>query len=79
MLLSVLLLNSGRPIGVTSLIERMWGSNQPKSAVANLRTYMYEVRRLLRQTGDEGGRVKSHPSGYKLKVGAQPGHGRPLA
>ncbi|MGV9380433.1 BTAD domain-containing putative transcriptional regulator [Nonomuraea sp. NPDC003707] len=69
LLLSVLLLNSGRPIGVTSLIERMWGSNQPKSAVANLRTYVYEVRQLLRQTGDEDGRVKSHPSGYELKVG----------
>ncbi|MET9251466.1 BTAD domain-containing putative transcriptional regulator [Nonomuraea sp. NPDC003709] len=69
LLLSVLLLNSGRPIGVTSLIERMWGSNQPKSAVANPRTYAYEVRRLLRQTGDEDGRVESHPSGYELKVG----------
>lgn len=68
LLLSILLLNPGRAIGVAPLVERMWGPNQPKSAVANLRTYVYELRQLFRQTGDREGRLISHPHGYELRV-----------
>ncbi|MEO3755853.1 BTAD domain-containing putative transcriptional regulator [Streptomyces sp. B6B3] len=68
LLLSILLLNPGRAIGVGPLVERMWGAHQPKSAVANLRTYVYELRQLFRQAGDHDGRLISHPHGYELRV-----------
>lgn len=67
-LLAVLLLHPGRIIGVSTLIDRIWGPHRPKSAVANLRTYVYELRQLLREAGDREDRLVSHSSSYQLNI-----------
>lgn len=67
-LIAVLLLHPGRIIGVPTLIDRIWGPHRPKSAIANLRTYVYELRQLLRDAGDRADRLVSHSSSYQLNI-----------
>ncbi|PJE94892.1 transcriptional regulator [Streptomyces carminius] len=69
-LLTTLLLHAGRVVPVESLTQAVWPDGQPNSALANIRTYVYELRRQLQLFDDTEDRLTSHPGGYRLTVGA---------
>ena len=67
--LAMLLLNAGNPVSLDDLIDELWEQEPPASAVANVRTYAANLRRLLASEG--GGRtgIARRGSGYVLTVG----------
>ena len=64
-LLSMLLAHGGRAVPVPTLIREIWGDEPPRSAVANLRTYVMQLRRHLCPAG---ARLATSHSGYALRV-----------
>src|SRR6185295_6392643 len=50
-ILALLAANAGRVVRVESLVTELWGDEPPKSAVANLRTYVMQLRKLLFSAG----------------------------
>ena len=67
-LLAMLVLQAGTTVGDQDLIEAIWGSRPPRSAVANLRTYASGLRRLLQGGARVGVRLLTEPGGYRLEV-----------
>src|SRR5262245_17924030 len=62
-LLAVLLLNANVWVGVDQLIDGIWHEQAvPASAVRNLRSYVWQLRR------DLGERLESRPGGYRITV-----------
>jgi DNA-binding SARP family transcriptional activator len=68
-LLAMLLLHPGRVVTLPALVDGIWADRPPDSAIANLRTYVHDLRRLLQRVGDSAARLASHPAGYHLRVG----------
>ncbi|MCG5213147.1 BTAD domain-containing putative transcriptional regulator [Streptosporangium soli] len=68
MLLATLLLHANRMVGAELLVEALWPARQPRSAAANVRTYVSSLRRAL---GDAGTRLHAGRSGYMIEL--QPG------
>lgn len=64
-LLAMLLAHDGRAVPVPALVREIWGDEPPQSAVANLRTYVMQLRRHL--PGGEA-RLTTSRSGYLLRV-----------
>lgn len=64
-LLAMLLAHDGRAVPVPVLIREIWGDDPPPSAVANLRTYVMQLRRHL-PAGEA--RLATSRSGYVLRV-----------
>lgn len=58
--LAVLLLDANRPVTLERLADQTW-AQPPRSAVANLRSYLSQLRTLL-------GRIESGPAGYLVRV-----------
>lgn len=46
-LLAVLALSSGRVLPVSVLLEELWGSDRPRSAVTTLQSYVSQLRKTL--------------------------------
>ncbi|MFD4411453.1 BTAD domain-containing putative transcriptional regulator [Streptomyces sp. NPDC058246] len=73
-LLAGLLLSANQVVSVHRLIDVVWGQASPASAVANLRTHVAGLRRLLSASDGEaeplGGSVRlgTRPGGYQLTV-----------
>ncbi|MEU5342167.1 MULTISPECIES: AfsR/SARP family transcriptional regulator [unclassified Streptomyces] len=73
-LLAGLLLSANQVVSVRRLVNVVWGQSSPTSAVANLRTHVTGLRRLL--SAAEGGadspggavRLGTRPGGYQLTV-----------
>jgi DNA-binding SARP family transcriptional activator len=67
-ILAMLAAHAGRVVRVESLVTEVWGHKPPKSAVANLRTYMMRLRKLLfpEEVGTEG--LVTTPAGYLLQI-----------
>ncbi|WP_169950553.1 BTAD domain-containing putative transcriptional regulator [Microbispora sp. H11081] len=63
-LLTALLLEPNRVVSIDRLVAAMWDEEPPRSAVANVRTYVNRLRRAL---GD-GDRLTARPPGYLLTV-----------
>ncbi|GIJ61096.1 AfsR/SARP family transcriptional regulator [Virgisporangium aurantiacum] len=63
LLLGVLLLHPGTPMPTSLLIDCLWDGRAPRSARANLHSYVGALRRLA--TGD---RLVRTPDGYQLRV-----------
>src|SRR5215211_5601236 len=63
-LLAALLLQPGRTVSKTRLIDAIWDESPPSSATANIRTYITDLRRSLGRS-----RLTSNPSGYLLDLG----------
>src|SRR5690349_460570 len=61
MLLATLALNHGRAVSVDQLIEVLWPGDPPKSATANVQTYVSSLRALL---GSD--RLVTKAPGYRL-------------
>ena len=46
-LLALLLVREGRPVSINDLVNLLWGSEPPLSAVNNIHKYVGSLRRLL--------------------------------
>jgi DNA-binding SARP family transcriptional activator len=68
MLLTALLLHPNEWVTSTRLIDALWGEVPPRSAMSNLKTYVWRLRVLLYDlTGSS--RVQSRAGSYRLDVG----------
>ena len=64
-LLAALLFNHDRPVSTDQLVEALWPDRPPRSAVANLHTYVSGLRAALPPV--EGGqRIRRHSDGYSI-------------
>ncbi|MGE5289098.1 MAG: AfsR/SARP family transcriptional regulator [Micromonosporaceae bacterium] len=68
-LLGVLLLHAGRLLTLPGLVDAIWADNPPRSAIANIRSYACDLRRLLQCAGDSPSRLATHAAGYRLSAG----------
>ncbi|MFG1946024.1 BTAD domain-containing putative transcriptional regulator [Nonomuraea sp. NPDC048826] len=69
LLLATLLLHAGRLVTADQLVEVLWPARAPRSALANLRTYVSSLRSDL--AGADrlgGGRLRGEGSGYAIDV-----------
>jgi len=64
--LAMLLLSAGQPCSQGDLIAGLWGDEPPLSPDVSLRSCVYGIRKLL----PDAGRLRTHPAGYLIKVGA---------
>ncbi|GAB3136452.1 BTAD domain-containing putative transcriptional regulator [Micromonospora sonneratiae] len=69
-LLAMLLLWPNETVGSAQLVAALWGDEAPASASANLRTYVFGLRRLL-DVPDTPPRIVAGAGGYLLRVGQQ--------
>ncbi len=70
LLLAALLLQPNVVVSTELLIEVLWPSSAPRSAAANIRTYVHSLRKRLADGDPElGERIGSRASGYILKAG----------
>jgi DNA-binding SARP family transcriptional activator len=66
--LATLLLNANRWVRAEQLISAAWAEQDvPRSSVANLKTYVWQLRRALPEAVD-GPRIASRPGAYRLRV-----------
>ncbi|WP_157740001.1 BTAD domain-containing putative transcriptional regulator [Micromonospora narathiwatensis] len=63
-LLATLALRNQRTVAVDHLIEVLWPQDPPRSAVANVHTYVHALRTLL-----GAARLRRQPPGYRLLLG----------
>jgi DNA-binding SARP family transcriptional activator len=69
MLLAMLLLHANTTVTDQALVDAIWETEPPPSAVANLRTYASAVRRLLSvEAAATGARLLTQAGGYLLEV-----------
>ncbi|MEV4412961.1 BTAD domain-containing putative transcriptional regulator [Catellatospora sp. NPDC049609] len=61
-LLATLALHHGRTVSVDHLIEVLWPHDPPRSALANVQTYVSALRTCL------GDRLRRQPPGYRLEL-----------
>ncbi|KES08043.1 transcriptional regulator [Streptomyces toyocaensis] len=66
--LATLLLEPGAFVSLDVLTEVLWPGGAPRSAVANVRTYVRAVRAALRAAGIVTDGLRTLPSGYTLDV-----------
>ncbi|GAA1905413.1 AfsR/SARP family transcriptional regulator [Streptantibioticus ferralitis] len=69
--LAMLLLRGGRPVGVDELLHAIWGEELPASAVRTLRSYVSRLRGSLDPAGGRPGPLVSVGGGYALEVSAE--------
>ena len=62
-LLAFLLLNANTVVSRDRLVDVLWGTDPPRSAVASLQVYVHGLRRAL---GAE--RIERHGTGYRLQL-----------
>jgi DNA-binding SARP family transcriptional activator len=69
LLLGALALRVNRPTTAGTVREILWNGAPPKSAAANLRGYLAELRRLLAGTPLQHGlAIEQGPAGYRLRA-----------
>lgn len=67
--LALLLARAGHVVPVRSLVAEVWDERPPRSAVANLRTYLMQLRKLLPPAADPAAeRLVTLDAGYLLRV-----------
>ncbi|WP_410667331.1 BTAD domain-containing putative transcriptional regulator [Amycolatopsis sp. cmx-4-68] len=67
--LAALLVRPNAWVAVDRLIETTWpDQDAPASAEANLKTYLWRLRRVLPAHQDGGARIESRPGAYRLRV-----------
>ncbi|MFJ2033619.1 AfsR/SARP family transcriptional regulator [Streptosporangium sp. NPDC087985] len=67
-LLASLLLDANHVVGADLLVEVVWPRNRPRSAHANLRTYVSSLRGVL---DTAGARIRARPPGYVIELPAE--------
>jgi DNA-binding SARP family transcriptional activator len=69
--LAALLLREGTPATVSQLVDAVWGTDPPRTAVQTLRTYISRLRRAFRDSDNEPsrrGRLESVGEGYRMRL-----------
>jgi len=67
LVLAALLLGHGRPVSTDQLVDTLWPDRPPRSAVANLHTYVSGLRACLPPVPD-GHRIRRHSDGYSVSL-----------
>src|SRR6202042_2910843 len=67
-LLTVLLLSANQGVSTARLVDELWGTRPADSAQNLVRTYVWRLRVLLAEEEDDGERLFTEPSGYRLRV-----------
>jgi DNA-binding SARP family transcriptional activator/tetratricopeptide (TPR) repeat protein len=67
-ILATLLLQPGGFVSIDLLTEVLWPGGAPRSAVANVRTYVRALRRTLSEAGVPAGALSTQPAGYAFDV-----------
>ncbi|MEU4557152.1 BTAD domain-containing putative transcriptional regulator [Actinoplanes sp. NPDC023936] len=67
--LSVLLVEAGRPVTVDQLMDRVWGDRAPQRAAGALYSYLSRLRRAI--SGVDGAEIRREPGGYLLTTDPQ--------
>ncbi|MEU8819321.1 AfsR/SARP family transcriptional regulator [Actinoplanes sp. NPDC048796] len=67
---ALLLLHPNETVSVPAIIREVWDEDVPSSAVTTIQTYVYHLRKRLRQTAphDDGCRLLTQHPGYTLRV-----------
>nr|WP_078496262.1 winged helix-turn-helix domain-containing protein [Streptomyces sp. W007] len=68
--LSLLLVHANQVVPLESLVEELWDDTPPKLARKTVQTYIYHVRKALREGAGGGPWVQTESRGYRLRVGA---------
>ncbi|HEY3142782.1 MAG TPA: BTAD domain-containing putative transcriptional regulator [Acidimicrobiales bacterium] len=72
LVLAVLVLNAGRVVPAERLVDEIWGEVSPSSGTGPLRTYVWQLRRLLGSADEaDAGPLVSRASGYLLDIEAR--------
>jgi DNA-binding SARP family transcriptional activator/tetratricopeptide (TPR) repeat protein len=66
--LALLLLRAGELVSVDDLVDELWADQPPRSAVANVRTYVANLRRVMADGGVDGASLQSRGPAYRLDV-----------
>ncbi|MFJ8959386.1 BTAD domain-containing putative transcriptional regulator [Lentzea sp. NPDC102401] len=66
-LLAALLVRARQPVGLTAIVEALWGERPPVSAIANVHTHVSRLRRELAAIG-LADRLVTDSGGYRLHV-----------
>jgi DNA-binding SARP family transcriptional activator len=66
-LLAALLVRAGQPVGLSGIVDALWGERPPASAVANVHTYVSRLRRGLAEIGLRDLLI-TDSGGYRLLV-----------
>lgn len=67
-LLAALLLAPNQEVSVSRLVDVIWGHSPPSSAVANLRSQIAALRRILSSVDGAAARLETRPGGYRIVV-----------
>jgi DNA-binding SARP family transcriptional activator len=68
LLLALLLIRADERVMPSHLIDELWDGAPPRSATANLQTYIWELRRRLPATSAGMPRIERARGGYRLTV-----------
>lgn len=68
LLLAVLLSRANTWLSVDSLVDDLWGAEAPRSAVSNVRTYVWSLRRLLAPADPATAPISTDQRGYMIHV-----------
>ncbi|MGH9213421.1 MAG: AfsR/SARP family transcriptional regulator, partial [Acidimicrobiales bacterium] len=72
LVLALLLLNAGRVVAAERLVDLIWGESEPATRTGPLRTYVWQLRRVLDADpdpdGEAPGPVVSRGAGYLLDI-----------
>jgi DNA-binding SARP family transcriptional activator len=67
--LAALLLRPNAWVGIDRLVAAVWpGPAAPASAAANLKTYVWQLRRILPAPADGGSRIERTTDAYRIRV-----------
>ena len=69
-LLSLLLLNANTWVDTGQILDALWGKTTPVSANRNVKTYVWQLRRMLPDSPDGTDRLQGRRGGYRIRVGA---------
>jgi DNA-binding SARP family transcriptional activator len=70
-LLGILALRPNIAVPAGWLVDSLWQATVPRSAAANLRSYLTELRRLLGHADGDGPRIVSGRGRYALRISAE--------
>jgi DNA-binding SARP family transcriptional activator len=69
-LLALLLLNANTWVDTSHILDALWGKAKPASANRNVKTYVWQLRRMLPCTADGTPRLQGRRGAYRILVGA---------
>jgi DNA-binding SARP family transcriptional activator len=68
-LVALLLVSENHLVGIHEMIDELWGSNPPASALATLQSYIYKIRKnVFEVDGNGGASLHTKPNGYRLDI-----------